>query len=95
MIAVWLFIKNIKLFDAHFHIVDKRFPIVVNHGYLPEEFTCSEYLSHMQGFTLCGGVVVSGSFQSFDQSYLVDALKKLGSEFVGITQLPRSVSDLG
>ncbi len=94
IIFTWsVFIKNIKLFDAHFHIVDKRFPIVVNQGYLPEEFTYSDYLSRMQGFTLCGGVVVSGSFQSFDQSYLVDALKKLGSEFVGITQLPISVSD--
>ncbi|MDW3095374.1 MAG: amidohydrolase family protein [Gammaproteobacteria bacterium] len=82
-----------KLFDAHFHIVDKRFPVVANDGYLPEEFTVTDYLNRMSGWSRCGGAVVSGSFQAFDQSYLVDTLKKLGPSFVGVTQLPNSVSD--
>jgi predicted TIM-barrel fold metal-dependent hydrolase len=37
--------------------------------------------------------VVSGSFQVFDQTYLVDALERLGPGFVGVTSLPRSASD--
>jgi predicted TIM-barrel fold metal-dependent hydrolase len=37
--------------------------------------------------------VVSGSFQAFDQTYLVDALEGLGPGFVGVTQLPSTVSD--
>ena len=37
-----------------------------------------------------GGAVVSGSFQGFDQSYLLDALDQLGPSFVGVTQLPRA-----
>ena len=37
--------------------------------------------------------MVSGSFQAFDQTYLLDALERLGPSFVGVTQLPSSVSD--
>lgn len=47
----------------------------------------------MKGCVLVGGAVVSGSFQAFDQTYLVDALQNLGPSFVGVTQLPPSVSD--
>lgn len=47
----------------------------------------------MHPYNLLGGAVVSGSFQAFDQSYLIAALKKLGPSFVGVTQLPASVSD--
>ena len=86
-------IQNFKLFDAHLHIVDKRFPLVPNNGYLPEAFTCDDYSNRMKEYTLCGGAIVSGSFQAFDQGYLVDALKGLGPSFVGVTQLPVTVSD--
>ncbi|MBJ6611532.1 MAG: amidohydrolase family protein [Candidatus Thiothrix moscowensis] len=82
-----------KLFDAHFHIIDARFPLTANNGYLPPEFTCSDYVQRMQGYTLAGGAVVSGSFQAFDQSYLLAALQQLGAGFVGVTQLPANVSD--
>jgi predicted TIM-barrel fold metal-dependent hydrolase len=47
----------------------------------------------MKGYHLAGGAVVSGSFQAFDQSYLVHALNKLGPGFVGVTQLPATVTD--
>lgn len=47
----------------------------------------------MKGYRLAGGAIVSGSFQAFDQGYLLDALKRLGERFVGVTQLPASVSD--
>lgn len=40
-----------------------------------------------------GGAVVSGSFQGFDQTYLLDALARLGPGFVGVTQVPETVSD--
>lgn len=85
--------ENFKLFDAHFHIIDGRFPLVPNQGYLPEMFTCEDYLARMKGYRLAGGAVVSGSFQAYDQSYLIDALKNLGPGFVGVTQLPASASD--
>lgn len=39
------------------------------------------------------GAIVSGSFQGFDQQYLLKALSDLGSDFCGVTQLPYSVSD--
>ncbi len=37
--------------------------------------------------------MVSGSFQGFDQTYLLDALDHLGDDFVGVTQLPVTVTD--
>jgi predicted TIM-barrel fold metal-dependent hydrolase len=86
-------LNKFKLFDTHLHIVDSRFSLVPNNGYLPDEFTCKDYLNQMNGYSLSGGAIVSGSFQTFDQSYLVDALKTLGPSFVGVTQLPASVSD--
>jgi len=27
-----------KVFDAHFHVVDPRFPLVPNEGYVPDAF---------------------------------------------------------
>lgn len=84
-----------RLFDVHLHIIDPRFPLVANRGYRPDAFTGGDYLDRMAGFGLevAGGAVVSGSFQKFDQSYLVDALPRLGPGFVGVTQLPVTVSD--
>lgn len=80
-------------FDAHLHIIDRRFPLIENQGYIPEPFTCEDYISRTSDFQVIGGAVVSGSFQGFDQTYLADALQKLGSTFVGVTQLPHTVSD--
>lgn len=85
--------KDFKLFDSHFHIIDQRFPLERNNGYLPEPFTCDTYKDRLKEYNLVGGAIVSGSFQAFDQSYLVAALKGLGPGFVGVTQLPATVSD--
>ena len=85
--------RDLKLFDTHLHIIDNRFPLVPNNGYLPDEFTCEDYLDRMKGYRLAGGAIVSGSFQALDQTYLVDALNKLGPRFVGVTQVPASVPD--
>lgn len=85
--------QDFNLFDAHFHIIDNRFPLVPNNGYVPAPFTCEEYLQRMTGYRLAGGAVVSGSFQAFDQTYLVAALQTLGPSFVGVTQVPATVSD--
>jgi predicted TIM-barrel fold metal-dependent hydrolase len=86
-------LKRFPLFDSHFHIIDRRFPLTPNNGYLPDDLTCSDYLSQLSTYDLRGGAIVSGSFQAFDQSYLLDALHTLGPLFVGVTQLPASVSD--
>ena len=84
---------DFPLFDAHFHVIDPRFPLVPNRGYLPERYTVSDYRERMESYDLRGGAVISGSFQAFDQDYLVDALHRLGPAFVGVTQLPADVSD--
>ncbi|QIN77215.1 amidohydrolase family protein [Rubrobacter marinus] len=81
------------IFDAHLHVIDPRFPLVPNRGYVPDPFTVEDYLERVEPLGVVGGAVVSGSFQAFDTSYLLDALKGLGPSFVGVAQLPVSVPD--
>jgi predicted TIM-barrel fold metal-dependent hydrolase len=81
------------VFDAHFHVIDSRFPLVPNNGFLPDPFTVGDYLRRVEGLHITGGAVVSGSFQEFDQSYLKDALAQLGPSFVGVTQIPADATD--
>ena len=86
-------------FDAHLHVIDPAFPLVVNQGYLPEPFPAGAYqqavarLLSGAGFAPAGGAVVSGSFQGNDQTYLEAALGLLGPGFVGVTQLPPDTGD--
>src|SRR3989337_3632901 len=84
---------NKKIFDSHLHIIDPAFPLVPNKGFLPDPFTVDDYLESVRPLGVTAGAIVSGSFQAFDQSYLLSALKRLGSNFVGVAQLPASVSD--
>ena len=81
------------IFDAHLHIIAPGFTLIPNQGYTPPWFTTDEYLPIAQSLGITGGAVVSGSFQAYDQTYLRDALSRLGPAFVGVTQLPREVSD--
>ncbi|MET8752204.1 amidohydrolase family protein [Streptomyces sp. NPDC004667] len=80
-------------FDAHFHVIDRRFPLFENNGFLPEEFPAGQYRERTRELNVVGGAVVSGSFQRFDQGYLLDALTQLGAGFVGVTQIPHDISD--
>jgi predicted TIM-barrel fold metal-dependent hydrolase len=81
------------IFDAHFHIIDPRYPLVPNQGYLPPAFSAEDYLARVQQLNITGGAVVSGSFQAFDQQYLIAALQALGPGFVGVTQIPADITD--
>jgi predicted TIM-barrel fold metal-dependent hydrolase len=83
----------VPIFDAHFHVIDPRFPLVPNQGFLPEPFTVSDYRSRVAGLDVVGGAVVSGSFQAYDQTYLVDALAQLGPGFVGVANVPPDIGD--
>ena len=73
-----------RLFDSHFHIIDHRFPIVSNQGYTPPHFPLEAYLAQAKPLGVIAGAVVSGSFQANDQSYLIDALGKLGAVSVPV-----------
>lgn len=82
-----------KIFDAHFHIIDPAYPLAENNGYLPESFTIENYKQTTQGVDITGGTIVSGSFQAFDQNYLINSLKTLGSEYYGIANIPHNILD--
>lgn len=82
-----------RIFDAHFHIIDFDFPIKENQGYLPPSYVVDDYQQDTANLNVQGGAIVSGSFQGFDQNYLLKALKEMGPTFCGVTQLPYSVSD--
>jgi predicted TIM-barrel fold metal-dependent hydrolase len=81
------------IFDAHLHIIAPGFELIPNQGYVPPWFTTADYLPIAGTLGITGGAVVSGSFQGYDQTYLREALSRLGPTFVGVTQLPRTVSD--
>lgn len=83
----------VRVFDAHFHVVDPRFPIVPNAGYRPPSFTVADYRARVRALGVHGGAVVSGSFQGTDTTYLRAALAALGPGFVGVAQLPADVPD--
>jgi len=82
-----------RIFDAHFHIIDFDFPIKENQGYTPPNFIVEDYLNETTEFNVLGGAIVSGSFQGFDQEYLLKALTQMGPAFCGVTQLPFTVTD--
>lgn len=81
------------IFDAHFHLIDPRYPLPGNNGYVPDPFTIDDYRARASRLDIGGGAVVAGSFQGFAQDYLVAALDELGPSYVGVTQLPASTSD--
>ncbi|MFT6264909.1 MAG: putative TIM-barrel fold metal-dependent hydrolase [Oleiphilaceae bacterium] len=82
-----------NIFDCHLHIIDPRFPLYENNGFIPDEFSVEQYIKRVAQLNIQSGAVVSGSFQQFDQSYLTSALDALGDSFVGVTQLPVNVPD--
>lgn len=82
-----------KIFDAHFHIIDPAFPLIANHGFLPAPFTTKIYEIEAKKYNIAGGVIVSGSFQGFDQEYLFHALAQLGPNYVGVLNLSSHASD--
>ena len=84
-----------KVFDSHFHIIDPAYPLAGNQGFTPDYFTVEQYRNELAGMGVeaVGSAVVSGSFQGYDQSYFEGALGKLGSTFVGVTQLDPATSD--
>lgn len=81
------------IFDAHFHIIDYQFPLINMDKYQPPEFTVADYVARIKRLNIKGGAIVSASFQGFDQTYLTSALRELGPSYVGVTQLPATVSD--
>ncbi|MGS2807265.1 amidohydrolase family protein [Nocardia sp. MW-W600-9] len=81
------------MFDAHVHIIDPRFPLIENEGYLPDPYTIADYRKRMEHFHVRGGAVVSASFQGSDQSYLKAALAALGEDWVGVTRLDLDATD--
>ncbi|MFJ5767280.1 2-pyrone-4,6-dicarboxylate hydrolase [Lysinibacillus sp. NPDC093210] len=84
-----------KIFDTHFHIIDPKYPLVENQGFVPDFYTVDDYLQELKEMSieLTGGAVVSGSFQGYHQHYFEEAISELGNNFVGITQLPFDTTD--
>lgn len=81
------------IFDAHFHVIDHRFPLEANDGFLPAPFPAEAYRAATRSLGIVGGTAVAASFQAFDRRWLLDALATLGPGFVGVAQLPASVTD--
>jgi predicted TIM-barrel fold metal-dependent hydrolase len=54
----------LAVFDAHLHIIDPRFPLVPNQGYVPDPFTVDDYRAATVRLDVTGGAVVAGSYQA-------------------------------
>ena len=39
----------VRVFDTHFHIIDPRFPVMENQGFLPPVFTVEDYRARTGG----------------------------------------------
>jgi len=81
------------VFDTHFHIIDPRFPVVENQGFLPPIFTVEDYRARTAPLGIEAGTVIAGSFQGTQTQYMYDALAKFGPTFVGVIQIPATVTD--
>lgn len=77
-----------KIFDSHFHIINPKYPLFENNGYLPANFTIKNYQEATIEYGITGGAIVSGSFQKFDQKYLIDSLSTLGKDYFGVANIP-------
>lgn len=53
---------EMRIFDAHFHIIDFDFPIFENQGYLPPHFVVEDYQKETADLNVLGGAIVSGSW---------------------------------
>ncbi len=84
---------NLPVFDTHFHIIDFRFPVCENQGFMPPSFPAADYRKRTAGLGIIGGAVVTGSFQSFDTAFMRDALAHFGPTFVGVVQIPADTPD--
>ncbi len=82
-----------KIFDSHFHIIDKNFPLIKLNNYLPPKFTVDNYIDRTRDLNIKAGALVAGSFQGFEKDYMLSALKQLGSGFVGTIQIPATEPD--
>jgi predicted TIM-barrel fold metal-dependent hydrolase len=81
------------VFDTHFHIIDPRFPVLENQGFLPPVFTVDDYRARTAGLGIAAGTVIAGSFQGTQTEYMYDALENLGPTFTGVIQIPATVTD--
>ncbi|MBF6175437.1 amidohydrolase family protein [Nocardia blacklockiae] len=81
------------MFDAHVHLIDPRFPLSENEGYLPRPYTIDDYRKRMSRFDIDGGAVVSASFQGTDTGFMRASLAELGPSWVGVLNPDPDASD--
>lgn len=85
--------QTVGVFDAHRYILDPRFPLVENQGVEPEPYTIEDYDRDTDGLGVTGGAVISSSFHTTHQGFMLSALDALGPGWVGVTQLDPDISD--
>lgn len=77
--------------DAHFHIIDPRFPSLEKSA--PAGMTFDDYLVHQRRIGTQRAVPVQSKFHRTDPSCLLDALRRFGSSARGIAVVHPEVSD--
>jgi D-galactarolactone isomerase len=78
--------------DAHFHIIDGRFPTVPGAKVLPHA-TLDDYLLLQKRIGTTRAVIVQPKVHGTDHSCLLDAIRRLGKNACGVGVLRPDVSD--
>ena len=79
------------MFDAHFHVIDPRFPLVPNQGYLPEPFTVADYRVACRVLTAARSF--RGPSRRSTRRTSSTRCRVWAPGFVGVAQVPPSISD--
>ena len=75
--------------DTHAHAFTKALPRAAQIRYSPEyDATYDDFLAAMKPFSFDRGVLVQPSFLGFDNSYVLEAIKKYPKNFKGIAVIP-------
>jgi len=80
--------------DTHAHIIGPP-PYVENRMYTPPEATPEAYLSMLDAVRMAYGVLIQISVHGYDNSFMVDCLKKHPGRLRGIVMVPDDLPEQG
>ncbi len=89
--------EKMKCADCHFHIIDPaRFPLAAGRGYQPrpdEVGTFEDFSACMQAHNICCGLAVQPSGYGYDNTALLDAVRRSGGRLKGIAVVPPGIGE--
>ena len=80
--------------DGHAHVFNRALPMEPIRRYTPDrDATVIEYLAHLDEHGFTHGVLVQPSFLGYDNSHLLDALRRHPERLRGVAVVPPDVDE--